>query len=81
MAGLNNQQTYQTPDTPLAAYLFVSGYELISFERLDSRVYFIFPESKKLLKSVQKYESGAATINVVAFFQAYRNLLHKVRSI
>jgi len=65
---------YSTKDTPLAAYLYASGIELLYVDHhADHHALFIFarPDDKLLAD----YTSGKALVNALAFYHAYRRLV------
>ena len=66
-------QTYETSDIALAAYLFSSGTNLFDINRTNPRrVVFIFDSPKPEILS--KWQEGKATVNALAFHNAYQEL-------
>ena len=79
-----NQSTediFRTSDTALAAYLVSEGYQspLIEYEN-GNRAYFIFPRTKnKIEQSINEFDTARAKGNIVLFFNAYQNLLRRIK--
>jgi hypothetical protein len=70
-------ETFETSDIALASYLFCSGTTL---ERIDrdnpKRCIFVFQLPKPELLS--RWQEGKATVNALAFYNAYQNLKGKL---
>jgi hypothetical protein len=70
-------QTYETSDISLASYLFCSGTHLSRINRQNPRrCIFIFESPQAELLS--KWQAGKATVNALAFFNAYQALKAKI---
>jgi hypothetical protein len=70
-------QTYETSDISLASYLFCSGTHLSRINRQNPRrCIFIFESPQVELLS--KWQAGKATVNALAFFNAYQALKAKI---
>jgi len=72
-----NTETYETSDMPLASYLFCSGVHLTKIERRNpQRCIFVFESLQNELLS--KWQAGKATVNALAFYNAYQTLKAKL---
>lgn len=68
-------------NTALAAYLVSEGFSVSRVERNGSSAYFVF-ENTDLSKAepyIHQWESATALGNLVIFFNAYRNLLRRLK--
>lgn len=64
---------YETSDIALAAFLYCSGIHLSGIDRTNpQRCIFIFDSPKPALLS--KWQEGSATVNALAFYNAYQEL-------
>jgi hypothetical protein len=77
-----NSQTYQTTDTPEAAYLVSCGfnYKEMSFVD-DEKIAFIFDATKELLEEAKKYKTGKALVEPTKFLYNFKKLLSDVQSL
>ena len=75
------QKTFQTPDTPLAVWLYISGKRLVKVDTSQHSAVFIFEQdgdnSFDIL--VSQWENGIAIGNVGIFFRTYRNFIKKIK--
>jgi hypothetical protein len=73
--------TFKTSNTALAAYLISEGIESPEIEyNTDKRVFFIFQRNTpKIDELISKFDTARAVGNIVLFFNAYQNLLHRIK--
>jgi len=77
---LNNQDNFKTSETALAAYLIAEGFGFPDIEYNGSRAYFIFSkENPQIEKVIGDWETARAETNAVLFFNAYQNLLRRIK--
>ena len=70
-------QSYSTSDISLAAWLYCSGTQLSRIDRQHPRrCIFIFESPQTELLS--KWQAGKATVNALAFYNAYQALKAKI---
>ena len=70
-------ETYKTSDIALASYLLCTGFHLLSVDQINPRrCIFIFNSPKPEL--ISKWQEGKATVNALAFYNAYQALKAKV---
>ena len=67
-------KTYETKDFPLAAFLITSGLPLQAHARRGNVSTFMFAETRQLAELVAQYNSFQATVNPIAYSNAFRNL-------
>jgi hypothetical protein len=67
-------KTYNTKDFPLAAFLITSGLPLQAHTRQGNVSTFMFTETPQLLDLVARYFSFQASVNPIAYANAFRNL-------
>ncbi len=67
-------KTYNTKDFPLAAFLVTSGLPLQAHTRQGNVSTFMFTETPQLLELVSRYYSFQASVNPIAYANAFRNL-------
>ena len=67
-------KTYETKDFPLAAFLVTSGLPLRSHVRQGNVSTFMFSETHQLSSLVSQYYSFQASVNPIAYANAFRNL-------
>ena len=69
--------THETADIAQAAFLFASGTNLLSIDRQNPRrciFIFEFPSPELL----SRWQLGDASVNALAFYNAYQNLKAKI---
>ena len=66
--------TYETKDFPLAAYLVTSGIPLQAHSRTGKVSSFMFPDTCDVQSLIALYYSFQATVNPIAYANAFRNL-------
>ena len=72
-----DMQTYKTSDISLAAFLFCSGTQLSGLDHQNPRrCVFVFESPKPEL--ISKWQEGKATVNALAYYNAYQALKAKV---
>jgi len=77
---LDISDSFRTSDTALAAYLISEGYGVPDIEYNGSRASFIFSkENQQIEKSIGDWDTARAEANVVLFFNAYQNLLRRIK--
>jgi len=65
--------TYETADIAEAAFLFASGTNLLSVDRRNpQRAIFVFNSLSSEL--ISKWQGGKATVNALAYYNAYQTL-------
>ena len=70
---MRNEMQMKTSDTALAAYLYCSGTHLKEIDRSNPRrCVFVFDSPKPEL--LVNWQSGQATVNALAFYNAYQAL-------
>lgn len=67
-------KTYETKDFPLAAFLVTSGLPLQSHVRQGKVSTFMFSETRQLQNLVSQFYGFQASVNPVAYANAFRNL-------
>jgi len=67
-------KTYETKDFPLAAFLVTSGLPLQSHARQGKVSTFMFSETRQLIDLVSRYYGFQASVNPIAYANAFRNL-------
>jgi hypothetical protein len=67
-------KTYETKDFPLAAFLVTSGLPLQSHARQGKVSTFMFSEAHQLFNLVSQFYGFQASVNPVAYANAFRNL-------
>jgi hypothetical protein len=67
-------KTYETKDFPLAAFLVTSGLPLQSHARQGKVSTFMFSETHQLINLVSQFYGFQASVNPVAYANAFRNL-------
>lgn len=66
-------ERYETSDIALASYLYCSGAHLLGIDRQNpQRCIFFFHSPKPEL--ISKWQEGKATVNALAFHNAYQSL-------
>lgn len=66
-------EPYVTSDIALASYLYCSGTNLSDIDRQNPRrCLFVFDSPKPEL--ISKWQEGKATVNALAFYNAYQAL-------
>ena len=74
------RQDYRTNNTPLAAYLIASGFELLHVEYEERVAFFVFANSNEQLEQrVSDYQTGKARVSVIAYETARRELLSRIK--
>ena len=69
---MNN--TYETKDLYLAAYLCAVGYTLKDNSRYNSEIYFVFEKDNTIENEALRFISRRAMVEPVAYSQAMRSL-------
>ena len=72
--------TFDTSDISLAAFLYASGIELA--EVSDNRFPTIFAfmlANNKIEELIADFQRGEATINVTAYYRAYKYLISRLK--
>jgi len=67
-------KTYDTKDFPLAAFLVTSGLPLQAHTRIGNVSTFMFTETRQLIDLVSRFYSFQASVNPIAYANAFRNL-------
>lgn len=72
---------FKTSDTPLAAWLIVSGIKLQNVDRAVKPVEFTFSSSDQELLNdlIFQWDGGNAVGNCNSFYKTYRSLVHKLK--
>ena len=73
--------SFRTSDTALAAYLISEGIDTPSIEFTNgTRAFFIFTrQNPQIDKHISDFDSARAIGNIVLFFNAYQNLLRRIK--
>jgi hypothetical protein len=78
----SNSNYFITSNTALASYLLSSGIEYLALNiehaENERRALFIYEDTTELRTLVTKYNTGKATTNVRAFYDAYKMLVDRV---
>lgn len=79
----NSAVEYLTPDTVLAAYLIIEGFELliITYDERGNghpRGIYHFDETESLRTYVKQYNLGTATVNLATYERVRSGLLDRV---
>lgn len=70
-------KVFETSDIALASYLYCSGTRLSKIDRQNPRrCIFVFDSPKEGL--ISKWQEGKATVNALAFYNAYQALKAKL---
>ena len=69
---------YSTPNTALAAYLKIQGFNIEEMRVEEYPVSFIFEDSPKLREYIRLWGLGRAEGNINVFFYAYKEIVKKV---
>ena len=76
------EETFKTSDTALSAYLVSEGFGTPEIEFNNGRrATFIFNKTDKLEKHISNYDAARAKGNIVLFFNAYQNLLRRIKEV
>lgn len=77
----SKQETFQTSDTPLAAYLYTSGKKLLKADTSKFPTLFTFDKNSDNTFDdlVSLWESGLAIGNVRTFYLTYKNFVKKIK--
>ncbi len=76
----SQQQSFDTSDTVLAAWLHSQGIELLSVDITSFPSVFHFsPEEQSLPKFIRQYETATAQGNIVLFFRSYKLMLSRIK--
>jgi len=76
-----SEDIYRTSDTALAAYLISEGYDFPAIEYENGyRAFFVFQNPKTDIdKIISNFDTARAKGNIVLFFNAYQNLLRRIK--
>ena len=76
-----SNKPFHTSDTPLAAYLYISGVTLSNIDNSQNPAVFVFQENGDAVigELILKWENGVAEGNVKSFYRTYRNFLKKIK--
>lgn len=73
-------EEFRTSETSLAAYLISLGFELQEIQYEQSRAFFVFENNDEALaREVKKFQILEAKGNIVAYENARRTLLSKIK--
>jgi hypothetical protein len=77
----SDRKLFHTPDTPLAAYLYICGVSLINVDNTQHPSVFVFEENGNITigELIMKWENGVAEGNVKSFYKTYKNFLKKIK--
>lgn len=71
---------YRTSETAIAAYLIAIGYDYPSIEYENGyRAYFVFKAREDLDDKLNQWDTQRAEGNLVRFFNAYQNLIRRIK--
>lgn len=73
-----NQETFNTSDFPLAAWLYMNDISLLAINSDNHHTIFTFDISQDN-ELITDYERGKALGNVLAFFNSYQALIRRAR--
>ena len=73
------EHVFKTSDTCLSAYLVQEGFGTPVIEFNGTRAYFIFEKTNPLEHAVNNWDTAQAIGNTVLFFNAYQNLLRRIK--
>ena len=76
---MNQDNTYRTSDTNLAAFLVTEQYVLLYVDYSKLRFEFVFPESDKIQEVVTRYTSGNALTEPSTIIRVFRKLNRIIR--
>jgi len=71
---MNNNNTYETKDLYIAAYLIAIGHSLKNHSRYDGEIYFVFDNNENIQQEVNKFISRKALVDPVAYSQSMKSL-------
>lgn len=75
-----HSEEFRTSETSLAAYLISLGFELQEIQYEQSRAFFVFENNDEALaREVKKFQILEAKGNIVAYENARRTLLSKIK--
>ena len=74
--GISDDGTYQTSDTPLAAFLYYKKHELLGISFEDGRGFFLFPDTELLQQHIVEYRNS----NFHTYYRNYRILLNMLNA-
>lgn len=82
---MNDSKLFITTETPLAAFLIQSGFQLleIQYETRHSgrrQGIFVFKNDPSLQEKNELFKSGRATINIVQYENAKNNLIDRLKA-
>lgn len=76
----SSDDIYRTSETAIAAYLISIGYDYPSIEYENGfRAYFVFPAKIDLDEKLKDWDMERANGNLVRFFNAYQNLIRRIK--
>ena len=73
-----DNDTYITPDTSVAAYLHLSGIELLSVQARNRHGVFIFKNNDNIESLVEDFRKRRATGVLRFYYESYRAMLDLV---
>ena len=72
---------FATPDTALAAWLYMNGAQLVAISKDGKPSTFDFEDSEEKLKElIFAYQTGNATGNIIGFYRSYKFLLTRLKT-
>jgi hypothetical protein len=74
--------TFKTSDTPLAAWLIISGIKLqtVNSSINPNEFVFIDADRESLNDLIFQWDGGNAVGNCNSFYKTYRSLVHKIKA-
>jgi hypothetical protein len=76
----DKMDTYTNRDFYLSSYLIAAGMQLKSFRKTDGLTTFEFDNTEELQALINKYYNMSATVNVMAYGSAIKNLKSVIHS-
>jgi len=79
---MQNRETFDTSDTPLAAYLAISGIRFIELDASDHPCIFRFAtdDNHKLNDLLTAWDIGTPTGDCRAFARTYRGYIRRIKA-
>ena len=75
-----NINIYETPNTALASYLYISGIKKIKCDKSQHPAVFVFVQDNAISELKQKWENGIAVGNCEAFYRTYKSFLKELKN-
>lgn len=76
---LDSDGQFCTKHTALAAYLYMSGFDLQKVDNSEFPTVFIFEDSRTLREHERQFQVAKAEGNLVLFFDSYRKCLRMTK--